>query len=245
MVNTILFGVGAGLVIFLWIEYSQGSPFLQFHDGSFLTLEQRLLLATGAVMFAGFCHSLLILQSNIKGRQKYNLISKAQNSDPENLAMLDPLTRINNRRYFDGILDAFVGEFRDLDSTFGVILLALDDFDSINDTYGENAGFSVLYQVAQRMKNNAREYDTVARISSDEFAVIAPIVNQQQLSSIAERYRADMFNLEIEYGVVKVPVSSSIGIAIFENEFSASDLFFKVEQNLRDSPGKSSNSIAA
>ena len=98
------------------------------------------------------------------------------------IANLDPLTGIANRRAFDSALrrelaarlDSQNGRRKGDDEPFALLVFDLDDFKSINDDYGHPVGDAVLRQTARRVRGVLRSTDLLARIGGDEFAVIAP-----------------------------------------------------------------------
>jgi diguanylate cyclase (GGDEF)-like protein len=98
----------------------------------------------------------------------------------EQLALRDPLTGLGNRRAFDRMLDP---ELSRSNPDAAVLLLDLDGFKAINDTWGHDVGDEVLKAVADRLRQTARGSDLVARIGGDEFAVLArPALNIEGLS---------------------------------------------------------------
>lgn len=134
----------------------------------------------------------------------------------------DPLTGLANRVLFTLRLDALVEferiQFADEDpepgeSRFAVLYLDLDRFKAINDTLGHAAGDELLVQVADRLRDSTRAFDTVARIGGDEFAVLLEEVDVETAAIDAakriERALREPFNLD---GTIR-SISASIGIA--------------------------------
>jgi diguanylate cyclase (GGDEF)-like protein len=107
----------------------------------------------------------------------------------EELATLDPLTRLPNRRSFDERLAAEAARSRRYGHPFGLIMLDLDHFKSINDRYGHPAGDEVLRYVAKIIEANVRETDLPARIGGEEFAVILPVSSPPEVRAVAEKLR--------------------------------------------------------
>jgi PAS domain S-box-containing protein len=106
----------------------------------------------------------------------------------QQLALLDPLTRVANRRYIEGALETHLGEMARYGWGFGVLFVDLDDFKRVNDTYGHSVGDSALRMVARTLRHNARSFDLVGRWGGDEFIVVVSNVNEEQLRRLAQRF---------------------------------------------------------
>ena len=100
----------------------------------------------------------------------------------------DYLTQLSNRLMFQDCLRKTIAGTRSTDRGFAVLCLDLDGFKQINDTCGHEIGDSLLVEVAQRLRDNVRETDTVSRMGGDEFAIIQPLGNQPTAAiSLAKR----------------------------------------------------------
>jgi len=135
----------------------------------------------------------------------------------EKQAVTDALTELPNRRYFEGAFEAYLKEFNSLDQSFGLMVLDLDYFKSVNDNHGHDIGDLVLREVALRLSAITREHDIVARLGGEEFAVITPFASHSQLLAIAERYRANIESLKVDIGKVILRPTISIGVATNES----------------------------
>jgi two-component system cell cycle response regulator len=103
------------------------------------------------------------------------------------LAMFDPLTGLHNRRYGLAQLTA-IAERAQVDQTdFAVMVLDLDRFKAVNDTWGHASGDAVLVEVAARLAANLRASDLLARIGGEEFLVALPATSQAEAQAVAER----------------------------------------------------------
>ncbi len=125
------------------------------------------------------------------------------------LAGEDPLTGLANRRAFESSLEHIKQEQA---KRFGVIILDLDDFKTINDSFGHDVGDKVLKVFCDRLKSLVREGDLVARIGGDEFAILLPNITISELSEVADRIKRDV-NLEIEENGKQLLVFVSMGYA--------------------------------
>ncbi len=130
------------------------------------------------------------------------------------LSMTDALTGVPNRRSFQ---DRLVDEFRRAqryDDPLALVLLDLDHFKIINDTFGHPEGDVVLREVAERLKHCVRETDFIARYGGEEFALILPKTMLGGALTVAERVRAELAALEFHAR----HVTASLGISIYPHQ---------------------------
>src|SRR5690606_33519417 len=120
----------------------------------------------------------------------------------EQAALTDPLTGMQNRRYFDGALAEYLSEFRRIGKPVGLMILDLDHFKQINDTHGHDVGDEVLRAVAKCLQDMTRYHDVVARLGGEEFAVVAPNMDGDLLLKLAERIRKAIAGLTVVSGNV-------------------------------------------
>lgn len=104
------------------------------------------------------------------------------------LAQTDPLTALKNRSYFNTVLHDLLHRFRKDGIGFSMLLIDLDHFKAINDSFGHPAGDATLLHVARILRNIFRTNEVIARIGGDEFAVLMPgIDNEARLNAMANR----------------------------------------------------------
>lgn len=132
------------------------------------------------------------------------------------LAVTDPLTGVYNRRYATSYLERIAREARDTGQSFALMVLDLDRFKVINDTYGHLVGDEVLVEVARRLRQNLREIDLLARIGGEEFVVAMPGTTAAQAAIAAERLRLEVGGRPVRSMSrgETIPVTLSIGVAI-------------------------------
>lgn len=129
-------------------------------------------------------------------------------------ANTDPLTGLANRRFFDEIAGKELSLMRRQQDYFCVLMIDIDHFKAVNDTYGHPAGDEILKRVAAALSGNLREEDTVARIGGEEFVVCSPATNRLASIVLAERLRKAVESLAIEFEGRRIPVTISLGIAL-------------------------------
>lgn len=131
------------------------------------------------------------------------------------LAMLDDLTLLPNRRHFDLQLDRRLAELGRFGWSFGVLMIDIDHFKQVNDLAGHQVGDEILRMVARTLSANSRGVDTVARWGGDEFAAIIANVREDELRVVADKLRAmveasALFELD---GHRRVTVSAGAAVA--------------------------------
>jgi diguanylate cyclase (GGDEF)-like protein/PAS domain S-box-containing protein len=113
----------------------------------------------------------------------------ARMQELEKLAMLDPLTKLPNRRYVEISLGGRLEELRRYGWSFGVLSIDLDHFKRINDRYGHQAGDDVLKAIANTLVNNSRTFDVIGRWGGEEFIGLVCNVDAKTLLAAARRLR--------------------------------------------------------
>ena len=146
-------------------------------------------------------------------------ISKKDNPPGlDDLAMLDTLTQLPNRRAFQQHLESAIKRSSRGKETIAVAFFELDNFKPINDTYGHHIGDEVLLTIAKRLNAAVRACDLVARLGGDEFiALIEEIKSEKDIVPIAERIiKAVREPLIINYH--QISLSASVGIAVYPRD---------------------------
>ncbi len=129
-------------------------------------------------------------------------------------AMTDPLTELKNRSYFMQELERLTElYFEDKQNNyFSVVLLDIDYFKKVNDTYGHQAGDAVLVEVAKSLRKNVFESDIVGRYGGEEFVILFPNVNLNDAMRICERLRRKLESKTITHDSKKIKITASFGV---------------------------------
>jgi diguanylate cyclase (GGDEF)-like protein len=166
----------------------------------------------------------------------YTMASELEKSLAElnALATVDSLTGLANRRVTLERLSSELTRAGREAHRVGVVIVDIDHFKSINDSYGHAAGDLVLAELASRMRDAMREYDTLGRIGGEEFVVVAPDVGPDDLSAIAERVRAVVGREAIPVGGgLTVMATISAGCALSsEDEKAGEDVLRRADKAL-------------
>jgi diguanylate cyclase (GGDEF)-like protein len=125
----------------------------------------------------------------------------------------DPLTQLRNRRAFDEIFADELNRFERYGRNVALMMLDIDHFKNVNDRYGHEAGDEVLRRVARLLTGSVRDTDTAARFGGEEFVMLLPETDLAAASDVAERIRAGVAALEIDWRGARIPVRISIGVS--------------------------------
>jgi diguanylate cyclase (GGDEF)-like protein len=149
--------------------------------------------------------------------------------DATRAATVDPLTGLFNRRYFESRLEAELGRARRQNQDLALLMVDIDDFKRINDTYGHLRGDRVLKDVADLIRSGIRIFDVCARFGGEEFAIIMPGANVRTATQVAERIRG-LLAERSQRDAVRLTIS--IGIGLIGDGFTAEDLIASADRAL-------------
>ncbi|NPA40724.1 MAG: diguanylate cyclase [Aquificae bacterium] len=159
-------------------------------------------------------------------------------------ANIDPLTGLRNRRSFERALSEFFRDYKKFGYPFSVIMLDLDNFKQINDTYGHIAGDKVLREIGNILRNYLRAKDVPARTGGEEFTIILPGITREEALTVAERLRKVIANYTVEHEDTKINPTASFGVAeVSEDIESPEDIIRKADENLYKAKKAGKNTV--
>jgi two-component system cell cycle response regulator len=158
-------------------------------------------------------------------RRRYQEKLRTDYERSMSLALTDTLTGLYNRRYASSHMARVLEQMQAAGKPLGLLLIDIDHFKSVNDTYGHAVGDEVLRAVANRLSRHLRGFDTVARWGGEEFVVIMPEANLQVASGVAERLRRKVASgpVTVSGPTSELTVTVSIGVAVTGQEISTLD----------------------
>ena len=140
----------------------------------------------------------------------------------------DLLTMLPNRSAIATTLEQEISRCHRDRRTVGVILLDLDHFKRVNDTYGHFAGDAVLRETALRLRSSMRPYDQVGRYGGEEFLVVLPNCDLEDAKHQAERMRRLLHDTNMVVDGTELKVSASFGVSVSDGSERSPDLFVRV-----------------
>lgn len=144
-------------------------------------------------------------------RKRYQERLRADLDRSLEMAVTDQLTGLRNRRYVRRHLDSLLRT-----EAAAVLILDIDKFKAINDTYGHNVGDAALREVAERLREQLRAVDVVARYGGEEFLAVLAGAQTREAMLVAERLREAVASAPVESEGHTVPLTISIGVAVGE-----------------------------
>ena len=154
------------------------------------------------------------------------------------MAVTDELTGVFNRNYLNSVLSREMARNLRYDRRFGILIIDIDHFKNINDTFGHAVGDKVLRMVAQILSTYIRSSDTLVRWGGEEFVVVAIEVNDEKLKHLCEKLRR---NIEDgSYGSVE-KITVSIGATLFRKDDTQDALLLRADKALYEAKEKGRN----
>lgn len=210
----------AGLFAYALVRGGQPDPLLVF-----------LVMAGGGVLCLGGAGLMIgrredaLAESNAKLKALSELLAQQ--------SITDPLTGVANRRAFDAELAKEAARCERYRTLFSLVMLDLDHFKRLNDTYGHVAGDDVLRFVAGTLDQQKRRGDSVARYGGEEFSVILPHTTLKDASRWAERTRLAICLASADTAAGPLTVTASFGVATFvPGQMTAAQLVLAADKAL-------------
>lgn len=135
------------------------------------------------------------------------------------LMTTDGLTQLNNKRYFDEVLDKEVARAKRYKRTFSLLVFDIDHFKEINDRFGHLAGDAILRQLGAVLKGRLRVNDVLARIGGEEFALITPEVALDGAKELGGKINRLIADTRFEFEGTRVEVTISVGVAEWQPHY--------------------------
>jgi diguanylate cyclase (GGDEF)-like protein len=144
------------------------------------------------------------------------------------VARTDPLTGLANRRKFEEIFAHSIAlTDRHEGTQLALVLVDIDFFKKVNDTYGHEAGDAVLQAVAKALGKERRAVDAVARMGGEEMALILPHTDADGAREVAERLRERIERTTVHTNVGQIQVTASFGVAVYSSRGGDADTVFE------------------
>lgn len=172
----------------------------------------------------------------LRGKMKKNM----------EMAVTDAVTNLYNRHFLDTHLDNIFAHESEKQPNVSMLMLDIDHFKVVNDTYGHASGDEVLEQFSKRLTGNIRSIDLAARYGGEEFVVVMPETDAEFALYIAERLRRTIADepFEISGSDTPIEITTSIGVSIISEECDSKEkLFFEADRSLYKAKDSGRNKV--
>jgi diguanylate cyclase (GGDEF)-like protein len=136
----------------------------------------------------------------------------------QKLIIIDSLTGVYNRRYFNIYMEKTIALSQRINSPLTLIMIDIDYFKKINDNYGHLCGDEALKHISEIIRRNVRNSDAYVRFGGEEFVIILPNTHLDEGQILAERIREAVEQSEFTYNNEHIHISISMGISLYEGE---------------------------
>jgi diguanylate cyclase (GGDEF)-like protein/PAS domain S-box-containing protein len=168
-------------------------------------------------------------------------IQRAQ--ELQQIAFLDPLTGIGNRRYTEITLRAKLDELKRYKWSFGVIFADIDNFKKVNDTHGHDIGDEILKMVSKTMASALRSFDFLGRWGGEEFVAIVVNLDKKELYGIAEKLRHLVGQSGLKLQKENLTVTISSGAVLARSDDTISSLIKRADKLMYQSKTNGRNRV--
>lgn len=179
----------------------------------------------------GFSLSVVNWQHFRKLKIQQNTITKQQ-EQLEQMAYQDSLTGLHNRRWLDELMKVEVALVKRKKVESCLVMLDIDDFKIINDTYGHPAGDVLLRNFAQLLQKTVRDSSTLVRIGGEEFIILSRSMSEGQCAVLVERIRTKIAEHVFQVDHHSIQVTASFGIAALQGTEGAEDYYLSADRAL-------------
>jgi diguanylate cyclase (GGDEF)-like protein len=161
------------------------------------------------------------------------------------IAITDELTGTYTKRHFRGRIEETFADFDQFGNKFALLMMDLDHFKQVNDSYGHFVGDSVLRALGEIIRRSVRDNDQVFRYGGEEFAVILPETDSAGAHFVAERIRRETEATVFEPGTIDLRLTVSVGFATCPEQSNVRDLIVAADGALYQAKGRGRNRVVA
>jgi diguanylate cyclase (GGDEF)-like protein len=173
-----------------------------------------------------------------------NNIEAAYHDEIYRMTTVDGLTQVFNRRYFEDAIERELSRSRRYSRPLSLVLIDIDHFKKINDTWGHLAGDAVLKDVARTVRTRTRREDVLARYGGEEFALLLPEIDLKGASLLAEKVRKLVEKHTFTFDGEDIDVTLSAGVATVQKKGEdAHELIRKADEKLYEAKSAGRNRV--
>ncbi len=189
----------------VYVRMFKGAPWKLYY------IKNKIDIYTNSLYYAGMVFLVILLLFRVKTLIKHLSLSR---DELARQALTDPMTKLYNRRYLSEITQHLLGLMRRNSSALSVVMLDIDKFKKVNDTYGHQVGDDVIIKLAKTLQKHTRTSDVIFRLGGEEFLVLLPETGVDGAVSVAETLRVEVEKLLIILSdEIELRFTISIGVS--------------------------------
>ena len=183
------------------------------------------------------------MQDELSRMQKQTDLYRKKLHRQRKESQLDPLTKVANRFAYNERMVIEFERFKRTNSPLSVALLDIDHFKGINDKYGHAAGDKTLVVIARHIKTHIRATDFVARWGGEEFVILFPDTDKDDLTQPLETIRKELAKLPFTFRDSRVSITASLGATTFRENDTIDSVFERADKNLYQAKSSGRNKV--
>jgi diguanylate cyclase (GGDEF)-like protein/PAS domain S-box-containing protein len=172
-----------------------------------------------------------------------HVANKRRIDELQELALLDPLTQIGNRRFLEMTLESKLAESSRYNNQIAIFFIDIDDFKQINDNYGHEVGDEALRTAARTLNAVIRPMDALGRWGGEEFIAAASNINREAVGAIGERFRSFIEGSSFRAGNKKLPFTVTIGATIAKQSDDLATVVKRADQLMYEGKKNGKNRV--
>jgi diguanylate cyclase (GGDEF)-like protein/PAS domain S-box-containing protein len=172
-----------------------------------------------------------------------DVTDKVEGETMREMAIKDSLTAVYNRQYFNILMNKEIQRSKRNKQIFSVMMIDIDKFKVVNDTYGHLVGDQVLIAIVKVLKENTRDYDIIGRFGGDEFMLFLPETNQMGALNIGNRIISYFNKYKLKTLDNEIKIAVSIGISEYNNNQTYDELINNADQAMYLSKKNKNSSV--
>lgn len=178
----------------------------------------------------------------VDNTERFEIIMELENF--REIAMVDQLTGLPNRRYLDTYLESKMGEYKSLGIEFGVAFFDIDHFKRFNDTYGHDVGDQVLNMVSKTYSSALRKSDIAGRWGGEEFIAVFAGIDEKGLLEVSEKIRMLVESSTLRSHEENLKVTISIGATMVKEGDAIDDIVKRADKLMYKSKEEGRNRVS-
>jgi diguanylate cyclase len=208
--------------------------------------EIKILVESMVTEFQSVIETNTTFEKELSSKQNELNLLRKELEKTKDLADKDPLTKLKNRRFFERFTNSYIDKLKKREDMLSLIVIDIDFFKKVNDTYGHVIGDKMIILVADTIREVVSIDSISARVGGEEYAILLPKITINETKNISENIRKaiEKKQLLIKNGKEKIAVTVSIGVTGYKTGEDYSSFFHRADEALYCSKDNGRNQVS-